>query len=502
MVRKTLKLKFKMNPVQRLKSRVGSGNQPVRLTGTPRISLAYPSAIFLKNLANKYRREKANLFGVISNDIEHDYYRGIVSLMKTVGRQFFKQNYRLQIKKKVFGDASRKVHRALPFVERSLRSKYTRKLYKQFGMRRFPTFWYRIARKKFPLKNKKKEWAIKIPLAERFIFPFDRQVWNTTYDSSIIYHKNIGWLNFSRKIRRLKRIKKFYRYGREHDGSTVEIPFTVPHGAYTPRSRNAVYDKYFKFNKNGLTLFRNEFGVETKKRKRPLSVQGVTAFYKEYGIRRLRTLNYEYMAYRDSLADWHTRLKPITGYSGLKTYYTYNSYIMQVNTEIKTRRYKTLFSNFAFAFKLNKTDFTKNIINFNFTQLARDIFSVTAKNVACSGVKNLFNFKYQYARVARALNSKYRYFGYSRFTGQQVLFRGKQIVESLVQTNKDFNGDALNVLSNPILKLKNDSRFVETYTKFRFRNKVLRSSQNLQLRFMDEEARVGLKSFAAKNIVW
>lgn len=502
MGRKVWRAKLKMHPVKRLKVKTGRGNYPIRLSGAPRIKLEYPSAPFLKNLLNRYRRERSKFYSIVSNDVEHDYYRGFVSVLKTFNRLYFKQNYRLQIKKRVFGDIARKRQRMISFRERNIRSKYTRKLYKQFGMRRYPTFWYRIARKKFPLKNKKKEWAIKIPLAERFIFPFDRQVWNTTYDSSIVYHKNIGWLNFSKKIRRLRRIKSFYRYGREEDEAIAGIPLTTPHKGYMPRSRNGLYDRFFKAKKSGLTIFRNEFSAETKKRKKPLNVTAIDSFYKEYGVKALQQLNYEYMSYRDSLVNWNTRLKPIMGYSGLKTYYTYNSYIMKLNTEIKTRRYKTLFSNFAFAFKLNKTDFTKNIINFNFTQIARDVFTVTAKNIGHFGVKNMFNYKHQYYRIARALSSKYRYFGYSNFTGHQMLFKGKQIVESLVKTNRNFNSDEYCIQSNPIIKFKNDSKFVETFAKFRFRNKVLRSSQNLQLRFINQEARLGLRSFSAKNVVW
>lgn len=502
MGKKVWRAKFKTHPVKKLKVKTERGNYPIRLNGSPRIKLEYPSAPFLKNLLIRYRKENSKFYSIVSNDVEYDYYRGFVSVLKTFNKLYFKQNYRLQIKKKVFGDIARKKQKNLNFRERNIRSKYTRKLYKQFSMRRFPTFWYRIARKKFPLKNKKKEWAIKIPLAERFIFPFDRQVWNTTYDSSTVYYKNIGWLNFSKKIRRLRRIKSFYRYGREEDEAVAGIPLTIPHKGYMPRSRNGLYDRFFKAKKSGLTIFRNEFSAETKKHKKSLSIKAIDSFYKEYGVKTLQKLNYQYMSYRDSLLNWNIRLKPIVGYSGLKTYYTYNSYIMRLNTEIKTRRYKTLFSNFAFAFKLNKTDFTKNIINFNFTQIARDIFTVTAKNIGHYCVKNTFNYKHQYFRIARALSSKYRYFGYSNFTGHQMLFKGKQIVESLVKTNRNYNSNEYCLKSNPIIKFKNDSKFVETFTKFRFRNKVLRSSQNLQLRFINQEASLGLGSFSAKNIVW
>lgn len=83
-----------------------------------------------------------------------------------------------------------------------------------------------------------------------------------------------------------------------------------------------------------------------------------------------------------------------------------------------------------------------------------------------------------------------------------MLFKGKQIVESLVKTNRNYNSNEYCLKSNPIIKFKNDSKFVETFTKFRFRNKVLRSSQNLQLRFINQEASLGLGSFSAKNIVW
>gem|GEM_PF-5143963 len=101
----------------------------------------------------------------------------------------------------------------------------------------------------------------------------------------------------------MRRIKSFYRYGREEDEAVAGIPLTVPHKGYMPRSRNGLYDRFFKAKKSGLTIFRNEFSAETKKRKKPLHVKAIDSFYKEYGVKALHAFNHEYMSYRDSLVN-------------------------------------------------------------------------------------------------------------------------------------------------------------------------------------------------------
>lgn len=113
-----------------------------------------------------------------------------------------------------------------PIWMRTPNHKFMYRRFAQFAKRRYPNFWYRIFKKKFPLKSQKKSWAIKIPKSDRHQ---TYSVKMTTFDSSINYIMNLSHkIGYRFKFRR-RDLRRFYRYGREIDCSVPKVnpPFKL-----------------------------------------------------------------------------------------------------------------------------------------------------------------------------------------------------------------------------------------------------------------------------------
>ena len=106
--------------------------------------------------------------------------------------------------------------------------------------------------------------------------------------------------------------------------------------------------------------------------------------------------------------------------------------------------------------------------------------------------------------ISKSLVSKYKHSVFTAFEPFAYFFRGKQIPLNLVRGNRDlYVGDSEKYLgSNPIMEYKDASIFVETDSKFRYRNRVLTSTQEFHLMFTDGEAKLGLNTYNSLNSVW
>lgn len=109
----------------------------------------------------------------------------------------------------------------------------TKPRWREYGKRFLPRNWYRVRRRKFPLKSKKKEWALQI--TKHYNFFYQKNIRKcTTYDSSFAYYR---YLSIGGRLKRKR--KKFLRYvlGRR-----------VEHLIYFPWKFQPKFTRLFAFN--------------------------------------------------------------------------------------------------------------------------------------------------------------------------------------------------------------------------------------------------------------
>jgi len=87
------------------------------------------------------------------------------------------------------------------------KSIYLKHPYKQFAQRYYPKIWYKIFRRKFPLKRHRKDWAFRINKAKHMKY-FKHEKTLTFYDSSSVYFK---YLSSSVKLKKYKNEKRILR---------------------------------------------------------------------------------------------------------------------------------------------------------------------------------------------------------------------------------------------------------------------------------------------------
>ena len=84
--------------------------------------------------------------------------------------------------------------------------------HKQFADRFYPKKWYKVKRKKFPLKRHLKDWSLR--LSKMHVFKYNGVTFPslyTFYDSSSVYYKNISSTVKPKKYKNIHRIKNMYK---------------------------------------------------------------------------------------------------------------------------------------------------------------------------------------------------------------------------------------------------------------------------------------------------
>ena len=406
-------------------------------------------------------------------------------------------------KKVVVGKLATKKVLASNWEQFLLKHQFHRDVHTQVGMRRFPETWYKPGRKKYPLKSQKKDWGLKISLASRPNLP---QAWakvgTTTYDSSVVYYRHIGWDSWTRGLKKLKPLEIIYRYGRDGDPySDMPITGQLTDGRMV---EDAVYEEYLAdFSLLGHNWFdfvpmghdgchenSTEFGTNLVK------------FERERGKHGIESYDRYFRSYRDTVQKWFKRIKPMITYSGIKTYYQYNSYIMKINTEIKTTRYKALFNNYNFAFKLDRPAFYKNMTHISFYKTKTEASYLIGRSVD-------YNV---YRRAYAMLNQEYLTTSVSWKTGKykyrkvlnntQLFNESTEKSQTLRMVAGNYLGDTLGNAGVLQIADLNSSNFVMTNDQFKFINKVHRSTLKTYGRVKRLDIRNGLTTFVAKNAMW
>lgn len=378
---------------------------------------------------------------------------------------------------------------------------FLRDVHTQVGTRKYPEIWYKPGRKKYPLKLHKKDWALKIPLASRIQVTKGASSTTSTYDSSVVYYRNIGWASWTRFFKRMPIMKNFYRYGRDGD-PIQEIPLGVMHtGGGEQMREDAIYEEYLgEFSLLGHNWFDFVPTIGQELADDHETREAIVKFEYQRGKETLVDMRRHFKPYRDAMKNWFKRLKPMFSYSGIKTYNRYNQYVMQKNNEIKTNRYKTLFTNYAFAQKLDKARFSANIININFFNITAKAFELSNTNMQLINIKKL-NRKALYLQYLSLKTTKYKY-RKTVIDSKLFLDSTKNSVETLRKTNRDYLADEIYDSKVGEFEDQNKSAFVMTRDQFRFINRTYRSTLETQGRFKNLDMQHGLKTFVAKSPYW
>lgn len=402
----------------------------------------------------------------------------------------------------VFGNAAKTKQMSNGWSRFIHKHQFLRDVHTQVGMRRFPETWYKPGRRKYPLKSQKKDWGLKIPLASR-ANPNKGRLFVTTADSSVVYYKHIGWSSWTRFFKKLHKLDHIYRYGREEE-PVADMPLTTTMNRTRQQTQAAIYEEYlaeFSFLGHNWFDFIPMSDNDTVTEERSLGKTILRYEYQE-GEEVLRGMDRYFRPYRDAVSGWFKRLKPMFSYSGIKTYYQYNSYIMQLNNDMKSRRYKALFNNFAFAFKLNKTDFAKNITYINFFKLHADTNKLSTAHVATYIYKHRYNFfkkDFNYRSMSiKAGKYKFR----TCHTDSALLSDSEAVVNTLRMTGGDYYQDIIGNKRLARYEARNRSDYVLTEHQFKFINRVHRSTLKTHGRFKTLDLRHGLSTFVTKNALW
>ncbi len=225
-------------------------------------------------------------------------------------------------------------------------------------------------------------------------------------------------------------------------------------------------------------------------------------FERERGKHGIESYDRYFRSYRDTVQKWFKRIKPMITYSGIKTYYQYNSYIMKINTEIKTTRYKALFNNYNFAFKLDRPAFYKNMTHISFYKTKTEASYLIGRSVD-------YNV---YRRAYAMLNQEYLTTSVSWKTGKykyrkvlnntQLFNESTEKSQTLRMVAGNYLGDTLGNAGVLQIADLNSSNFVMTNDQFKFINKVHRSTLKTYGRVKRLDIRNGLTTFVAKNAMW
>lgn len=124
-----------------------------------------------------------------------------------------------------------------------MKNRYVKKQYRQFATRRYPKFWYKVIRRKFPLKRRRKDWAFNFNrLLNGFYGFYTPTYWskNTFYDTSINYLKGISTFSKPKRFNYLKKINLKYNM------RTIDKALEITSGGFEPRVENKIL-KYIKY---------------------------------------------------------------------------------------------------------------------------------------------------------------------------------------------------------------------------------------------------------------
>jgi len=100
------------------------------------------------------------------------------------------------------------------------KSIYLKHPYKQFAQRYYPKIWYKVFRRKFPLKRHRKDWAFRINKAKHMKY-FKHEKMITMYDSSLVYFKYYSSDVKRKKYKTEKRILN--KFSNQKDDELVGI---------------------------------------------------------------------------------------------------------------------------------------------------------------------------------------------------------------------------------------------------------------------------------------
>ena len=376
----------------------------------------------------------------------------------------------------------------------------------QFYNRRYPDFWYKPGRKKYPLKRGKKNWAIKIPLVSR-TNPNKGRLLNSFYDSSLTYLRFIGWHSWTRNTKRLKSLESVYRYGRDGDpyarSPLADIWSTTYQVGDLTKYDSFIMAKPHANKPNIITSYHGHTNNPDLSFSLSHSYKNAYRGYTHNRvISAVKHLHFVFRSYNDGFKTWFKRIKPIHTYSGIKTYYQYQSYIMQQNNEVKSRRYKTIFSNFAFAFKLNKTQFSKNLVTLNFFDFAKRVSTLTGYDLY-SMHKESVGLDSIYGVLYRSIMSKYKYRSVFN-TNTTPSAKSGATPDALVRVCRDFNKRYGSLLADyAVITPKNTSKSViNSDSRLRFFNRINKSNIALNNYIKKMDIKYSLITITAKNALW
>lgn len=156
----------------------------------------YPSSYVGKRLIRRLRRrlfKRKKLFWTHKRFLFGKNFKNFGYFWAKLSEGYSK--YNLEFRRKAFKFNWTRVKprtyfkKVRPFLFKVKNPFYWRK-HGQFAKRFYPKFWYKVFRRKFPLKRHRKDWALKI--SKMFALWQHKKKKQTFYDSSAVYFKNLS----------------------------------------------------------------------------------------------------------------------------------------------------------------------------------------------------------------------------------------------------------------------------------------------------------------------
>ena len=397
-----------------------------------------------------------------------------------------------------------------PIWMRTPNHKFMYRRFAQFAKRRYPNFWYRIFKKKFPLKSQKKSWAIKIPKSDRHQ---TYSVKMTTYDSSINYIMNLSHkIGYRFKFRR-RDLRRFYRYGREIDCSVPKVnpPFKLFGKSRGMKKLKEYYNNkylvedkpYMAYLKNSIsladilspTIFKNKISKIVTKR-----AVVINKVLKSYMGDNAEYWNRNMTCYSSFLKLWYKKSFSFINLNGEVTVgecLTKNKTLNFGNSKFDDNSYRALCSSNTYLYGLKHSNFISNLSqkfssffmnivsdghNRYFTNylerfLKKNYFSKLAKNqLITNSSKYLFSIAYM--NKSSIQNNKFGIPLHSILKSNSNLWKTKEAdCANIIVTRDRIQSKFFNTKNNKLKSLKPFTNFDYFLSEY-FNRKEIKKGAN------------------------